>query len=89
MRELEAVRARIERLVEENRKLMKWALMVSDLDRCEHGRHEGDTCFDCTGDVSVGNTLLPPGTVIGHDISGRPYTVPERRKRHDPEEWKR
>lgn len=60
------------------------AAMVADLDRCVHGRHRGDVCLGTRGcgGPSVGNLLLPPGTVIGHDISGRPYTVPERTAAH-------
>lgn len=62
--------------------------ILLDLDRCQHGRHQGDDCFGCDGGRSVGNPLLPPGTVIGYDISGRPYTVPERGDRHDPAMWR-
>jgi hypothetical protein len=30
----------------------------SDLDRCEHGRHSIDSCFDCPGGQSAGNVFL-------------------------------
>lgn len=33
------------------------AAIVADLDRCEHGRHEGDNCYECGG-PSKGNPLL-------------------------------
>ena len=49
--------------------------MVADLSRCEHGRHRGDMCSHCGG-PSHGNLLLPPGMIVGHDISGRQYIVP-------------
>lgn len=52
--------------------------MVADLSRCEHGRHRGDMCSACGG-PSHGNLLLAPGTVVGHNISGHPYTVPSDR----------
>lgn len=31
-----------------------------DLDRCEHGRHSIDSCFDCPGGQSLGNLYLDP-----------------------------
>lgn len=33
-----------------------WHQLVLDLDRCEHGRHEGDVCGSCGG-PSKGNPL--------------------------------
>lgn len=64
-----------------------FAQMVSDLDRCPHGRHEGDVCGGPTGcnGPSVGN--IKAGTVIGYTISGVPYVMPERGQRHDPDAW--
>lgn len=41
----------------------KLAAILSDLDRCEHGRHEGDDCNGCGG-PSTGNPLTP--WVDGH-----------------------
>lgn len=64
----------------------KWGVLVSDLDRCTHGRHEGNDCSSCGG-PSVGNLLLPTGTEVGRNLSGRPYVVPARRDRHHPEAW--
>lgn len=40
----------------ERRKLSEYATIVADLDRCEHGRHEGDDCSSCDG-PSKGNPL--------------------------------
>jgi hypothetical protein len=31
-----------------------------DLDRCEHGRHSIDNCYDCPGGQSSGNLYLDP-----------------------------
>lgn len=36
--------------------LRAWGLMINNLDRCEHGRHEGDVCGGCNG-PSEGNPL--------------------------------
>lgn len=38
---------------------------ASDLDRCEHGRHSIDDCFDCPGGRSSGNLFLL-GLARGH-----------------------
>lgn len=73
--------------------------MVLDLDRCPHGRHEGDACagwrggddlFDggCMGGFSLGNPYLTAGQPIGFDISGRSYVMPPRGERHDPAAWR-
>lgn len=37
---------------------VKWH--PSDLDRCQHGRHSVDSCFDCPGGQSSGNLFLDP-----------------------------
>lgn len=63
--------------------------LLSDLDRCEHGRHSTDGCGWCPGGMSTGNLLLPPGTVIGHALGGRPITVPEPARLTDPAQWTR
>lgn len=54
----------------------------SDLDRCEHGRHSGDKCFDCPNQVSIGNRFLVPlvpenwhDCRIGTTIYGQPIVV--------------
>lgn len=49
--------------------------ILSDLDRCEHGRHEADNCFGCGGQ-SHGNQHLKD-RVIGNNIRGNTYVVPE------------
>ena len=35
---------------------VRWT--AADLDRCEHGRHSADHCFDCPGGHSTGNLYL-------------------------------
>lgn len=64
-----------------------WAALAADLDRCEHGRHEGDDCGDC-GFRSHGNLLLRPGTVIGYGLRGDRIVVPDREHKHDPAAWR-
>jgi hypothetical protein len=61
--------------------------LLMDLDRCRHGRHEGDACNDCPGEISAGNPFLPAGGQIGFDISGRRIIVPPRGSKHDPAAW--
>lgn len=73
--------------------------LISDLDRCPHGRHAGDVCsgwrgpgpYDggCIRGVSLGNPLLRPGQVIGTSISGMfMIRVPvDERDRHDVRAW--
>lgn len=48
---------------------------LSDLDRCLHGRHAIDNCFDCPGGWSAGNPYLVDGQRIGTDLYGRPILV--------------
>lgn len=52
------------------------AKILTDLDRCEHGRHQADSCLDCPGGRSRGNWNLPPGEVVGYDRGGVPYVMP-------------
>lgn len=74
--------------------LEDWRRICSDLDRCEHGRHELDVCSQCDG-PSKGNPLLlrKPGHAgradrqVGFDIGGNPIVVPERSLRNDPRNW--
>jgi hypothetical protein len=61
--------------------------LLQELDRSEHGRHEGDSESQTDDGVSLGNKLLPAGTHIGHDIAGRRIVVPEWRKLGDPDAW--
>jgi hypothetical protein len=67
-----------------------WAALAADLDRCRHGRHEGDPCGpadDCNG-TSTGNPWLRPGMVIGHDRHGNEIVMPDRDYKHDPAAWR-
>jgi hypothetical protein len=66
------------------------AAVLTDLDRCPHGRHEGDACSgggDCNG-ASRGNPHMPTGMVIGYDRYGGPIVMPDRDSKHDPAAWR-
>lgn len=55
------------------------ASIVSDLDRCPHGRHEQDDCSYCRSEGherNQGNPYLRPGTRIGTDLGGHPIVHP-------------
>lgn len=71
----------------EARRAAELAAVLTDLDRCVHGRHEGDACADCGG-PSKGNHHLPGGTVIGYDVHGKPIVMPGREHKHDPGVWR-
>jgi hypothetical protein len=64
-----------------------WAALVSDLDRCAHGRHWGDDCGDCGG-TSRGNPWLRPKHVIGYGRHGDEIVMPYRVDKHDPAAWR-
>jgi len=68
----------------------QFVTILTDLDRCQHGRHHGDPCGPadaCTG-ASAGNPHLPPGTVIGYGLRGERIIMPERDYKHDPAAWR-
>lgn len=86
--ERETWREMVEELRLEVQALAPFRRMVADLDRNEHGRHEGDVdAGDPTG-VSHGNPRLQTGDVLGYDIGGRSYVMPERGRRGDPIAWR-
>jgi len=63
------------------------ANVLSDLDRNEHGRHEGDVdSGDPTG-VSQGNPYIEEGQQIGFTMGGQPIVMPPRAQRSDPKAW--
>ncbi|MFE3429865.1 hypothetical protein [Streptomyces sp. NPDC059171] len=67
-----------------------WDALVWDLDRCQHGRHQGDACGpadDCNG-TSAGNPHLRPGAVIGYGMRRDPIVMPDRDHKHDPNAWR-
>jgi len=67
-----------------------WAALVADLDRCQHGRHQGDPCGPadaCTG-TSEGNPHLRSGTRIGYGLRGDWIIMPLRDDKHDPAAWR-
>lgn len=62
--------------------------LVADLDRCMHGRHEGDNCGSCPEGVSLGNPHMPVGEVIGYGLRGAQIVMPGRDDKHDPAAWR-
>lgn len=40
----------------------------ADLDRCEHGRHSIDSCFDCPDGESAGNLYLLAPSKSRHEV---------------------
>lgn len=60
---------------------------VVALDRCEHGRHSRDSCFDCPGGQSTGNLFLSPGARIGTTYAGVPIVAPGQMDRGNVENW--
>lgn len=92
------VEARIKMLLTQLGTASKFRQLVSDLDRCPHGRHEGDSCAGwrgpgfwdggCKGGRSLGNPVNPACSVLGVDYRGRFIEVPEERAdRVDPANW--
>lgn len=71
--------------------LQGYRTMLSDLDRNASGRHEGDydTKANGNGGISAGNPHLTTGQIIGYDIGGREYVVPEPRDRGTLSAWAR
>jgi hypothetical protein len=74
------------------------AKVLTDLDRCPHGRHEGDDCagwrgpddYDggCRGGRSLGNPHIRPGQVIGYGLYADLIVVPDRSGKNDPAGWR-
>lgn len=84
----------LQQLLDRDRRL---ADILGDLDRCEHGRHEGDPCDGCAG-PSLGNPAAfgpvvakasgHPERTIGFTGDGLPIVVPtDPRRRRDPDAW--
>ena len=71
--------------------LQGYRTMLSDMDRNASGRHEGDYDSYATGNggISAGNPHLTTGQIIGYDIGGREYIVPEPRDRGTLSAWVR
>lgn len=71
--------------------------LLMDLDRCEHGRHEGDPCAGgCPGGYSLGNPYMGDGAdddrQIGFDLVGNPIRIPRMRAGgadlRDADQWR-
>jgi hypothetical protein len=67
--------------------LQGYRRMLADLDRNATGRHQGDHDTFVPGGISEGNPHLTTGVVIGYDIGGRAYVVPEPRDRGTLAAW--
>lgn len=78
--------------------LVRARQLVMDLDRCVHGRHAADECFDCAkrrDDVpeqmrrfSRGNPYVRPGVVVGYGRGGQRIVMPaERADQLDASKW--
>lgn len=76
-----------EREHEAHLELQGYRGMLSDLDRNANGRHHGDYDSFVPGGISEGNPRLTTGDVIGYDIGGRAYVVPEPRDRGTLSAW--
>lgn len=73
--------------LDELEKLHLFRRIVLDLDRNAGGRHEGDSDVADPRGISQGNPNLKTGGILGYNIRGGAYIMPERGKRHDPKEW--
>lgn len=77
----ETWKERAEKLEAEVQRLRPWANLVADLDRCEHGRHEGDVC-------SGVHPLGCNGPSRGNPIEAAAVMDPARRRDHHSRvEW--
>ncbi|WP_428956164.1 hypothetical protein [Streptomyces sp. cg35] len=87
MRTEEPVHNTMARSLADTQDLVK---ILTDLDRCQHGRHQGDPCGpadDCDG-TSAGNPHLRPGQVIGYGLRGDEIVMPDRDHKHNPAAWR-
>lgn len=64
-----------------------WAGLIGELDRCEHGRHEGDACGTTCGFESKGNPHMQPGAVIGYSLRRGLIVMPHRDDKYTPAAW--
>lgn len=64
-----------------------WAALAADLDRCEHGRHQGDPCGSC-GTNSHGNPHMVVGDIVGYGMYGHHIVMPDRERKDDPAAWR-
>lgn len=61
--------------------------LLGELDRSQHGRHEGDAESQDPSGTSQGNPLLREGQHIGYHISGKRIVVPHWRDLQKPHTW--
>lgn len=67
-----------------------WHALIVDLDRCQHGRHQGDACgpADACTTWSAGNPHMRSGSVIGYGMRRDHIVMPDRDDKHDPTAWR-
>ncbi len=84
-----SVLERLRRAEEGERRLQAPSVVLSDLDRCEHGRHEGDVCGGTSGcnGPSIGNVFASDTRRIGTGLGRQPIRIPERGKGYVAEDW--
>jgi hypothetical protein len=61
--------------------------LMMGLDRCEHGRHIADSCFNCPGGRSGGNPHLRMGQLIGYTVHGAEVRIPHWENKNNPDAW--
>jgi hypothetical protein len=62
--------------------------VLTNLDRCQHGRHSVDSCLSCPGGQSAGNPHMRPGAIVGYDYRGRVIAMPvSPADRVNPDKW--
>ena len=79
----------IDQKFDNTHQLQQFLMLLDDMDRCEHGRHETDFCNMCEG-MSKGNPYMDEHRTIGHTLDGLAITLPDRRvlrRRGNPSEW--
>lgn len=66
-------RKRADDLQQERDRAQAFARVLHDLNRCEHGRHEGDACSSgCAGGISLGNPVMR----LADEFLGQPGMPP-------------
>jgi hypothetical protein len=78
------LQAEVDALCEQN---SLWRDVISDLDRCPHGRHLPDPCAFCPT-PNQGNPHLREGQTIGYTLYAKPIKVPAPDDMFDPKKWR-
>lgn len=68
-----------------HRLLVPWSGLMQSLDRCKHGRHALDDCFDC---ASPHNEFLTIGQRLGTNVrGGEAIILPSPDVKHEAAAW--